>query len=147
VGAVTESDVNLAKASGAVVIGFNTKPESKATDVANRLGIDVRLYSVIYEAVDDVRLAMEGLLDVITKERTIGKAEVRTLFSVPKFGVLAGSAVLDGKVTRSAHARVLRDGKQIFQGKIASLRRFKDDVKEVLQGFECGIALEGFTEL
>ncbi|HWV38149.1 MAG TPA: translation initiation factor IF-2 [Vulgatibacter sp.] len=146
VGAVTESDVNLAKASGAVVIGFNTKPESKATDVANRLGIDVRLYSVIYEAVDDVRLAMEGLLDVITKERTIGKAEVRTLFSVPKFGVIAGSAVLDGKVTRSAHARVLRDGKQIFQGKIASLRRFKDDVKEVLQGFECGIALEGFTE-
>jgi len=147
VGAVTESDVNLSKASGAVVIGFNTKPESKATEVANRLGVDVRLYTVIYEAVDDVRLAMEGLLDVITKERTIGKAEVRTLFSVPKFGVIAGSAVLDGKITRSSHARVLRGGKKVFQGKISSLRRFKDDVKEVLQGFECGIALEGYTEL
>ncbi|HEY0840834.1 MAG TPA: translation initiation factor IF-2 [Vulgatibacter sp.] len=147
VGAVTESDINLAKASGAIVIGFNTKPESKATDVANRLGIDVRLYSVIYEAVDDVRLAMEGLLDVITRERTIGKAEVRTTFSVPKFGVIAGSAVLDGKIARSGHARVLRGGKQIFQGKIASLRRFKDDVREVVQGFECGIGIEGFTEL
>ncbi|AKU90019.1 translation initiation factor IF-2 [Vulgatibacter incomptus] len=147
VGAVTESDINLAKASGAVVLGFNTKAESKVAEVANRFGIDVRHYTVIYEAVDDVRLAMEGLLDILTRERTIGKAEVRTLFSVPKFGVIAGSAVLDGKILRSAYARVLRGGKKVFQGKISSLRRFKDDVKEVVQGFECGIALEGYTEL
>ncbi len=147
VGAITESDVNLAKASGAIVIGFNTRPESKVNEVASRFGIDVRQYKVIYEAVDDVRLAMEGLLDVLTRERTIGKAEVRTLFSVPKFGVIAGSAVLDGKILRSGYARVLRDGKKVFQGKIASLRRFKDDVREVQSGFECGIALEGYNEL
>jgi len=147
VGAVTESDVNLAKASGAMVIGFNTKPESKVSDVASRYGIDIRLYKVIYEAVDDVRLAMEGLLDVLTRERTVGKAEVRALFNVPRHGVIAGSAVTEGKILRSASARVIRGGKKVHQGKISSLRRFKDDVREVSSGFECGIAIEGYTEL
>lgn len=146
VGAVTESDINLAKASDALVIGFNTRPESKVSDVATRLGIDIRLYKVIYEAVDDVRAVMEGLLDVITRERTIGKAEVRALFSVPRHGVIAGSAVLEGKILRSGFARVLRGGKKLHEGRISSLRRFKDDVREVTQGFECGIGLEGFTE-
>jgi len=144
VGAVTESDVNLAKASDAMVIGFNTRPESKVNELARSYGIDVRLYKVIYDAVDDVRLAMEGLLDVITREKPLGKVEVRAIFSVPSFGKIAGSYVTEGKVTRSAHARVVRGKKQVFEGKIASLRRFKDDVREVAQGFECGIALGGF---
>ncbi|WP_373046043.1 translation initiation factor IF-2 [Vulgatibacter sp.] len=146
VGAVTESDVNLAKASGALIVGFNVKPESKVQDAAARLDVDVRLYSIIYEAVDDVRLAMEGMLGFLTREKTIGKVEVRQIFSTPK-GIIAGSAVTDGKIVRNAMARVFRERKQIHQGKIASLRRFKDDVREVAQGFECGLGFDGFNDL
>jgi translation initiation factor IF-2 len=147
VGAVTESDVNLARASDAMVIGFNTRAEAKVNDLARGHGIDIRIYNVIYDAVDDVRLAMEGLLDVLTREKVIGKIEVRALFSTPRFGQIAGSYVTEGKVTRASHARVIRDRKTVFEGKISSLRRFKDDVREVAQGFECGIALEGYNAL
>ena len=146
VGAVTESDVNLAKASGALIVGFNVKPESKVQEAAARLDVDIRLYSIIYEAVDDVRLAMEGMLGFLTREKVIGKVEVRQIFSTPK-GIIAGSAVTEGKVVRNAMARVFRERKQIHQGKIASLRRFKDDVREVVQGFECGLGFEGFNDL
>ena len=144
VGAITESDVNLAKASEAMIVGFNVRPESKAKELARSYGIDIRSYNVIYDAVEDVRAAMEGMLDVITREKVIGQVEVRAIFSVPRYGQVAGSYVTDGKVTRAAHARVRRGRKVVFEGKIASLRRFKDDVREVAQGFECGIALEGF---
>ena len=144
VGAITESDVNLAKASEAMVVGFNIRPEGKASELARSYGIDIRTYNVIYDAVEDVRAAMEGMLDVITREKVIGQVEVRAIFSVPRFGQVAGCYVTDGKVTRTAHARVRRGRKVVFEGKIASLRRFKDDVREVAQGFECGIALEGF---
>jgi len=146
VGAVTESDVNLAKASGAIVVGFNVKPESKVQEAASRLDVDIRLYSIIYEAVDDIRLAMEGMLGFLTREKVIGKVEVRQIFSTPK-GIIAGCAVTEGKVVRNAMARVFRDRKQIHQGKISSLRRFKDDVREVVQGFECGLGMEGFNDL
>lgn len=146
VGAVTESDVNLAKASGALIAGFNVKPESKVSEAAARLDVDVRRYTVIYEAVDDIRLAMEGMLGFITREKNIGKVEVREIFSTPR-GIIAGSAVLEGKVLRNAFARVFRDRKQIHQGKIGSLRRFKDDVREVASGFECGLGMEGFNDL
>jgi translation initiation factor IF-2 len=146
VGGVTESDVNLAKASGALVVGFNVKPESKVQEVAARLDVDVRLYSVIYEAVDDIRLAMEGMLGFLTREKTIGKAEVRQLFSTPR-GQIAGSSVGEGKVVRNAMVRVHRGKKQVHQGRIGSLRRFKDDVREVVAGFECGIGIEGYNEL
>jgi translation initiation factor IF-2 len=147
VGAVTENDVNLAKASGALIVGFNSKTESKVTEVANRYGIQILTFNIIYEAVDAVRAAMEGLLDVILRERALGRAEVRNLFSVPRVGVIAGSAVLDGKVNRGAQVRVIREKKALFTGKITSLKRFKDDVKEVASGFECGIGIENFNEL
>src|SRR3954470_4072414 len=147
VGNVTESDVMLAAASKALIIGFNTKSESKSDESASAEGVEIKHYSIIYEALDDVKLAMEGLLDIITKERVVGHAKVQQLFNVPKLGTIAGSAVTDGKVTRSSFVRLLRDSKPIFTGRIASLRRFKDDVKEVDKGFECGIGLENFNDL
>ena len=147
VGNVTESDVNLAAASKALIVGFNTKSESKAGEAASKVGVEIKHYTIIYNALDEVKLAMEGLLESIIKEKPIGKAKVQALFNVPKLGTIAGSAVTDGKVTRTAMVRVQRDSKPIFTGKIASLRRFKDDVKEVDKGFECGIGIEGFNEL
>jgi len=147
VGNVTESDVNLAAASKALIVGFNTKSESKAGEAASKVGVEIKHYSIIYNALDEVKLAMEGLLESIIKEKPLGKAKVQALFNVPKLGTIAGSSVLDGKITRTAMVRVQRDSKSIFTGKIASLRRFKDDVKEVDKGFECGIGIEGFNEL
>ena len=147
VGNVTESDVMLASASKALVVGFNTKEESGSAETATQRGVEIKHYSIIYEALDDVKLAMEGLLESIIKEKALGKAKVQALFNVPKLGTIAGSSVTDGKITRTAYVRVQRDAKPIFTGKIASLRRFKDDVKEVDKGFECGIGIEGFNEL
>jgi translation initiation factor IF-2 len=147
VGNVSESDVMLGLVSKAIVVGFNVKPESKAQETAAQRGVSLKVYTVIYEVLDDVKLAMEGLLEAIIKEKALGKARVQALFNVPKLGTIAGSSVTDGKITRTAFVRVQRDSKSIFSGKIASLRRFKDDVKEVDKGFECGIGIEGFNEL
>jgi translation initiation factor IF-2 len=146
VGGITESDVLLASASNAVVIGFNVRPESKATEVAEREGVDIRLYTVIYDALNDVRDAMEGLLEPTVREKTVGRAEVRQVFSVPSVGVVAGSFVLDGKLTRNATARLVRDHVVVYTGKIASLRRFKEDAREVQSGYECGIGLENYQD-
>ncbi|MFN7134577.1 MAG: translation initiation factor IF-2, partial [Myxococcales bacterium] len=147
VGGINESDVNLAAASNAIIVGFNSKPESKASEAASEHGVDVRTYSIIYEAVDEVRKAMEGLLEPIYKEKPLGKAEVRNLFTVPKLGTIAGCAVVDGKISRSSMVRVVRDSKPVHTGKIASLKRFKDDVREVASGFECGLAIENYTDI
>ncbi|MEW6271847.1 MAG: translation initiation factor IF-2, partial [Thermodesulfobacteriota bacterium] len=147
VGGVTESDVLLASASNAVIIGFNVRPEPKAAALAEREGVDVRLYTIIYDAINQVREALEGLLEPTTRERTVGRAEVRQTFGVGGAGVIAGSSVTDGKIVRGALARLLRDHAVVHQGKIASLRRFKDDVREVAAGYECGIGLDNFNDV
>jgi translation initiation factor IF-2 len=147
VGGITESDVMLASASNAVVIGFNVRPEAKATTAAEREGVDVRLYTVIYDALNELRDAMEGLLEPTFREKVQGRAEVRDTFSIPGIGTIAGCFVSDGKVTRNAAARLVRDHVVVYTGKITSLRRFKDDAREVQSGYECGIGLENFQDL
>jgi len=147
VGAVTETDVNLAAASSAIIIGFNVRPEVKAQGLAEKEGVDIRLYNIIYDAVEDVKKAMEGLLAPTFKEKYLGRSEVRELFSVPKVGTVAGCHVQDGKMLRNAQVRLLRDNVVIYEGKMSSLRRFKDDVKEVASGYECGIGLENYNDL
>jgi translation initiation factor IF-2 len=149
VGAINESDVLLASASNAIVVGFNVRPDRNASDVAERESVDIRLHSVIYNVVDEMKKAMAGLLEPTFKEVHIGTAEVRDTFKVPKFGTIAGCMVTDGRITRSgdAQARLLRDNVVVFEGKIGSLRRFKDDVSEVKSGFECGIGFERFNDL
>ncbi len=147
VGAVTETDVNLAAASNAVIIGFNVRPEVKAQGHAEREGVDIRLYSIIYDAVEDVKKAMEGLLDPTFKEKFLGRVEIRDVFSVPKFGNVAGCYVTDGKMIRNAQVRLLRDNVVVYEGKMSSLRRFKDDVKEVATAYECGIGLENYNDI
>jgi translation initiation factor IF-2 len=146
-GTITESDILLASASEAIIIGFNVRPTAKVKDLAARENVDVRSYDVIYHALDDIRKAMVGMLEPTFKEDTIGNAEVRETFHVPKVGTIAGCSVTDGKIQRNAGVRVLRDGVVIYTGKISSLRRFKDDVKEVLTGYECGIGVENFNDL
>jgi translation initiation factor IF-2 len=147
VGAVTETDVNLAAASNAIIIGFNVRPEVKAQSLAEKEGVDIRLYNIIYDAVEDVKKAMEGLLSPTFKEKFLGRSEVRELFSVPKIGTVSGCHVQDGKMLRNAQVRLLRDNVVIYEGKMSSLRRFKDDVKEVASGYECGIGLENYNDL
>ncbi|MCB9619552.1 MAG: translation initiation factor IF-2 [Sandaracinus sp.] len=149
VGGITENDVMLASASDGVciVLGFNVRPQGKASSMAKENGVEIRTYSIIYEAIDDVKLAMAGLLAPKLVERELGKAEVRETFSIPKIGTIAGCMVQEGKIVRSARARLVRDGVVVWTGKLGSLRRFKDDAKEVAQGFECGIGLEGFNDL
>jgi len=147
VGAVTETDVMLASASQGIIIGFNVRPDIKAKKYAEEVGIDIRLYRVIYEAIDDVKKAMVGLLDAVYKEKYMGRAEARVLFKVPNIGMVAGSYVVDGKISRNANVRVLRDGVIMYEGKLASLKRFKDDVKEVLENYECGIGVKDFNDL
>jgi translation initiation factor IF-2 len=138
----------LASASNAIIIGFNIRPESKAASLAEKEKVDVRLYTVIYDAINDVKAAMEGLLEPTFKERTLGRVEVRQLFMVSKVGMIAGAYVLEGVVTRnSAGARIIRDNKPIYEGKLSSLKRFKDDVREVQTGYECGIGIEGYNDL
>jgi len=146
VGAISETDVSLASASGAIIIGFNVRPEPKAAQLAEKDGVDVRLYTIIYEVVNDIREAMEGLLAPIYREKSLGRAEVRKTFVV-QGNTVAGAMVTDGRLLRSARARLVRDGRVVWEGKIASLRRFKDDAREVQTGYECGIALENFNDL
>jgi translation initiation factor IF-2 len=149
VGAINESDVLLASASNAIIIGFNVRPDRNASDVAEREKVDIRLHSVIYNVVDEMKKAMAGLLEPTFKEVRIGTAEVRDTFKVPKFGTIAGCMVLDGRITRAGdtQARLLRDNVVVYEGKIGSLRRFKDDVSEVKAGFECGIGFERFNDI
>jgi translation initiation factor IF-2 len=147
VGAITETDVNLATASNAIILGFNVRPEVKAQNLADKEGVDLRLYNIIYDAVDDIKKAMEGLLEPTLKEKHLGRAEIREVFSVPKVGNVAGCFVLDGKVVRNARVRLLRDNVVIFEGKMSTLRRFKDDMKDVASGYECGIGLENYNDI
>ena len=147
VGGVTESDVQLAVASKAVIVGFGVRAESRVTQDAEQAGVDVRFYRIIYELIDDVKKAMAGLLDPIKKENSIGRAEVRNTFVVPKVGTIAGCFVTEGLVRRGAFARLLRDSRVIYEGKMSSLRRFKDDAREVQNGYECGLGIEGFNDI
>jgi len=147
VGGITETDVNLAVAAKAIIVGFNVRPAGKAKKYAEREGIEIRLYEVIYEVIDDIRSAMEGLLPATKVEHELGRAEVRQMFRITKVGVVAGCMVVAGQVKRGANARLVRDSVVIWTGEIGSLRRFKDDVKEVKEGFECGITLEGYTDV
>jgi len=147
VGAITETDISLAAASDAIVLGFNVRPAPKASAQAEADGVDIRLYNVIYDAVNDVRNAMEGLLAPTYHEDHLGRAEVREAFNITKVGTIAGCHVLDGRILRNAKARLLRDSVVIWQGKLSSLRRFKDDVREVASGYECGIGLENYSDL
>ena len=148
VGAITETDVMLASASNAIIIGFNLRPEPKAVALAEKESVDIRLYNIIYDAVADIKAAMEGLLEPTLKEQILGRAEVRQVFSVSKIGTIAGSYVLDGTITRSSTGvRLIRDHVEIYKGKIGSLRRFKDDVREVQAGYECGIGIENFNDI
>lgn len=146
-GTITESDIHLAAASDAIIIGFNVRPTVKVKDLAEREGVDVRSYDVIYHALEDIEKAMKGMLEPTFEERVIGTAEVRETFQVPKIGTIAGCSIIAGKVERNARVRVLREGVVVYTGRISSLRRFKDDVKEVLTGFECGIGVEHYNDL
>ena len=147
VGAINESDVTLASASNAIIIGFNVRPDAQAKSIADREKVDMRLYRVIYQAIEDVEAAMKGMLDPVYEEQVTGHAVVRQTFKASGVGTIAVSYVLDGKITRGSKARITRDGEQIFEGPLASLKRFKDDVKEVNAGYECGLVFEGFNDL
>jgi translation initiation factor IF-2 len=147
VGAINESDINLASASNAIVIGFNVRPEPAAKSMAEQEKVDIRLYTVIYNAIEEIEAAMKGLLDPVYKETFLGRAEVRSTFKVSKVGTIAGCMVTEGKVTRNAQVRLVRDGAVVYEGKIESLKRFKDDVREVAQGYECGISIEKFNDV
>ena len=146
-GAITESDVMLASASNAIIIGFNVRPTAKVRNFAEQEKVDIRFYDIIYKLVDDVRNAMAGLLAPVVREEYLGQAEVRQVFVVPKVGAIAGSFVVDGKITRNAGIRILREGVVIHTGKISSLKRFKDDMREVLKGYECGVGIENFNDV
>ncbi|MDQ7830552.1 MAG: translation initiation factor IF-2, partial [Desulfovibrionaceae bacterium] len=146
-GAITESDILLASASQAIIIGFNVRPTVKVKDVADHENVDIRFYDIIYKLVGDIKDAMSGMLAPVIREQYLGQAEVRDTFSVPKIGLVAGCGVLDGKLTRNAGIRLLRDGVVVYTGKLASLKRFKDDVKEVTKGYECGVGLENYNDI
>lgn len=146
-GAINESDVNLAKAAKAIIIGFNVRPNATAKEVAEKQGVEIKLYSVIYQALEDVEAAMNGLLDPVYEEKVIGNVEVRQTFKVSNVGTIAGGYVKDGKVERNAGVRVIREDVVIHEGKLASLKRFKDDVKEVAKGFECGLQIENYNDI
>jgi translation initiation factor IF-2 len=147
VGAININDVLLASASGAIIVGFNVRPEKKAEAEAEKSGVELRLHTVIYNVTDEIHKAMEGLLDPTLKEVARGRAEVRNTFRVPRFGVVAGCYITEGSIARSSQVRLLRDNRVVYEGKVASLRRFKDDVSEVKQGFECGIALDRYQDV
>ncbi|HAB61501.1 MAG TPA: translation initiation factor IF-2, partial [Lachnospiraceae bacterium] len=147
VGAVNESDVILASASNAIIIGFNVRPDNTAKVTADREKVDLRLYRVIYNAIEDIEAAMKGMLDPTFEEKVLGHVEVRQVFKASGLGTIAGSYVLDGKVVRGSQVRIIRDGIVIFDGDLASLKRFKDDVKEVAAGYECGLVFEKFNDV
>ena len=147
-GGINESDIMLASASNAITIGFNVRPEPKAYQAAEKEGVDIRLYNVIYDAIEDVKKALEGLLEPTLKEKTLGRAEVRQVFPISRIGTVAGCYVLDGSISRSSDGiRVIRDNIVVYDGKIGSLKRFKEDVREVQAGYECGILIENFNDL
>ena len=147
VGGVTESDVNLAKAGNAIIVGFHVRPAGKSAKLAEQEGVEIRLYDIIYDALDEVKSAMAGLLAPIKREVAMGKLEVRDTFQIPKVGMVAGCMVTEGKVTRKALLRIIRDAVQIYEGRVGSLRRFKDDVADVQNGYECGVMVAGFNDL
>jgi len=147
VGGITESDVNLATASKAVIIGFNVRADQAAKRLAETNGVDIRYYNIIYDAVDEVKAAMAGLLSPEQKEETLGLVEIRQIFRVSKVGTIAGCMVLEGVVRRGARVRLLRDNTVIWTGELDSLKRFKDDVREVKEGFECGLSLRGYDDI
>ena len=147
VGAINESDVSLASASNAIIIGFNVRPDATAKSIAEQEGVDLRLYKVIYQAIEDVEAAMKGMLDPVYEEKVIGHAEIRQIFKASGVGNIAGSYVTDGVFQRSCKIRISREGEQIYEGELASLKRFKDDVKEVKAGYECGLVFEGFNDI
>jgi translation initiation factor IF-2 len=147
VGAINESDILLASTSGAIIIGFHVRPGSDARTLAAREGVDIRLYNIIYEAIEDVRAALEGMLQPEEKEVLLGEAEVRQIFRVPRIGTVAGCYVSEGVIERRARVRLVRDGVQVYEGELGSLKRFKDDVREVREGFECGLSVEGFNDV
>lgn len=147
VGAITDNDVNLAASSKAVIMGFNMRPVTTARRIAEEKGVDIKTYSIIYELINDVTLALEGMLTPEKVEKYIGRAQVRETFSIPKIGTIAGSAVIDGKIERGCNIRLLRDGKIIYDGRLSTLKRFKDEVKEVKNGYECGMSLENFNDV
>lgn len=148
VGGITESDVNLAATANAIIVGFNVRPESKANELAEQLGVDIKLYSIIYEVIDDVKKALIGMLQPEIKEKVLGRAEVRAVFKISKVGTVAGCYVLNGVITRASDGvRVIRDNIVIYEGKLSSLKRFKDDVREVQAGYECGLTIENFNDI
>ena len=147
VGAITESDIILASASNAIVIGFNVRPDVNAKRAAEAEKVDVRLHRVIYKAIEEIESAMKGMLDPEFEEKVIGQAEVRETFKVSKVGTIAGCYVIDGKITRDSGIRLIRDGIVVFEGEIDALKRFKDDVKEVAQKYECGITIKNFNDI
>jgi translation initiation factor IF-2 len=147
VGGITETDVNLASASNAIIIGFNVRAVPKAQALAEEEKVDIRNYSIIYDAVEDIKKALEGLLEPTYKEHLLGRAQVIQVFNVRKVGIIAGSLIIDGKVVRGSRARLLRDNVVVYDGRIASLRRFKDDMKDCGQGLECGIWIENYNDV
>ena len=146
-GAINESDVQLAKAAKAIIIGFNVRPVGTAKEIADREGVEIKLYSIIYKAIEDVEAAMKGMLDPVYEEKIIGNAEVRQTFKVSNVGTIAGCYVIDGKIERHAGVRVIRESVVIHEGKLVSLKRFKDDVKEVAKGYECGVQVENYNDI
>ncbi len=147
VGAINESDVSLASASNAIIIGFNTKPDVTAKQLAESESVDIKLYKVIYQAIEAVEAAMKGMLAPVYEEKILGHAEIRVIFKASGIGNIAGSYVLDGTLERGMKARITRNGEEIFDGSLASIKRFKDDVKEVKEGFECGLVFEKFNDI
>ena len=147
VGGITESDVILAQASNAIIVGFNVRPDASARATAEATGVDMRMYRVIYEAIEEMEAAMKGMLDPKFREAVLGHAEVRATFKVSGVGTIAGSYVTDGKISRNCEVRVVRDGIVIHEGKLNSLKRFKDDAKEVASGYECGMGNENFNDI
>ena len=147
VGAINESDVTLAEASNAVIIGFNVRPTSLAKSLADSNHIDIRLHQVIYNAIEEVEDAMKGMLEPVYKEETIGQVEVRQIYKASKVGTIAGGMVTSGKITRDSKVRLVRDGIVIYSGELGSLKRFKDDVKEVKAGFECGLTIQNYNDI
>ena len=146
-GAITQDDVNLAATFGATIIGFNIRPDSQARDAAEKQDVEIRLYRIIYQAIEDIEKAMKGMLEPVLKENILGHAEVRNTFKITGVGTIAGCYVTDGKMQRNASVRLLRDNVVVFEGKLSSLRRFKDDVKEVASGYECGVGLENYNDV
>ena len=147
VGAITESDVLLASASQAIIVGFNVKPTDSARKLSEKEQIDIRFYSIIYDAINDLKDAMEGMLSLEMKEESTGEAEVRETFKISRIGTIAGCMVTSGKIFRNSNVRVVRSEEIIFEGKLLSLKRFKDDVKEVAKGYDCGIQINEFNDL